>query len=407
MSKTTWERTSVQNLLRNGESGRYFGRWTVSGKQIWVKLETDVFSVAKLRLADEAAKIESRRRSANSVTAGKGTVGDLMVTYEDLTKSNSELKPSSITARLVALKKVKKTWPELAAMKPLDVSTAAVEAWATRFKGNGTNFTPPGAKTAIKGNSATSVNRAIDTVRRLMDLAIESGSIHRNPVTIAAAKARARGSGRLKKKLVRVKYTPPKDADVQRIFSAIENNGAVGGWGAEAADFCRFLAFSGCRVGEVPGVTWACVDWEKKTLRIRGVEPVNPNHNALKSESSDRVIPLFAQLESLLKRIVERREKAAVYSETGKPATEPTDRVFRLSEAQKSLDAACASLTLPRLTHHDFRHLFATKCIEAGVDFRTIAEWLGHADGGVLVMSTYGHLRQEHSQAQAAKVTFQ
>jgi hypothetical protein len=31
---------------------------------------------------------------------------------------------------------------------------------------------------------------------------------------------------------------------------------------------------------------------------------------------------------------------------------------------------------------------------------------LGHADGGALAMKTYGHLRQEHSQAQALKVTF-
>ena len=74
----------------------------------------------------------------------------------------------------------------------------------------------------------------------------------------------------------------------------IETNGAVGGWSAEAADFCRFLAYSGCRVGEVAGVTWACVDCEKKQLHVKGVMPVNLDHNALKTESSDRFVPLFA-----------------------------------------------------------------------------------------------------------------
>ena len=80
MSKTTtWERTPVQNLLRNGESGRYFGRWTVAGKQIWRTLNTDVFSVAKLRLGVEAAKIEARRGRSAAVASGAGTVagGDL------------------------------------------------------------------------------------------------------------------------------------------------------------------------------------------------------------------------------------------------------------------------------------------------------------------------------------------
>lgn len=62
MSKTTWERTSVQNLLRNASRGRFFGRWTIGGKQIWRKLNTDVFSVAKRRLADESSKIEGLRR---------------------------------------------------------------------------------------------------------------------------------------------------------------------------------------------------------------------------------------------------------------------------------------------------------------------------------------------------------
>ena len=54
----------VQNLLRNESSGRYYARWTISGKQKWVSLDTDVLSVARLRLADEAKRIEGLRRSA-------------------------------------------------------------------------------------------------------------------------------------------------------------------------------------------------------------------------------------------------------------------------------------------------------------------------------------------------------
>ena len=39
-------------------------------------------------------------------------------------------------------------------------------------------------------------------------------------------------------------------------------------------------------------------------------------------------------------------------------------------------------------------------------DWPTVARWLGHADGGALAMKVYGHLRDEHSQTQAARVTF-
>jgi hypothetical protein len=82
--KTTgWERTAVQSLLRNRKSGRYYGRWVISGKQKWVSLDTDVFSVAKLRLNDEASKIERLRGSRTAVETGSGTVGDLMLIYQE------------------------------------------------------------------------------------------------------------------------------------------------------------------------------------------------------------------------------------------------------------------------------------------------------------------------------------
>jgi integrase len=57
-------------------------------------------------------------------------------------------------------------------------------------------------------------------------------------------------------------------------------------------------------------------------------------------------------------------------------------------------------------THHDLRHLFATRCIESGVDIPTVSRWLGHRDGGALAMRTYGHLGDEHSKSMAAKVSF-
>jgi integrase len=82
------------------------------------------------------------------------------------------------------------------------------------------------------------------------------------------------------------------------------------------------------------------------------------------------------------------------------------EKVFRVNEAQKAIDSAARKLGLQRITHHDLRHLFATICIENGVDIPTVSRWLGHKDGGVLALKTYGHLRREHSMAQALKVNF-
>ena len=80
--------------------------------------------------------------------------------------------------------------------------------------------------------------------------------------------------------------------------------------------------------------------------------------------------------------------------------------VMGVRECQKAIDTACKKLGLARITHHDLRHLFATRCIESGVDIPTVSRWLGHKDGGALAMKTYGHLRDQHSAAMAQKVTF-
>lgn len=389
-NKPNWQRTSVQNLLKDSRSGRFYGRWIVSGKQIWRSLRTDIFTVAKLRLLDESGRIERLRRGKAAVVAGTGTMGDLMAVYEERTNANTDLRPSSISSRHVALKKVKKTWPELERLKPSQVTPAAVVAWVARFKVEGTGFIPPGAKSAPRGNSATSVNRAIDTLRRLMDIALERGAIHTNPVSVKPSE------GRLKKKVLRTKLALPSIADVQKLFSAMEDNGARGGWGVEAADFCRFLTYSGCRLGEVATVDWSCIELERRELHVRGY----------KSETSDRIVPLFPELEALLHRVIARRKNAALFAVRGKPMIEPKDPLFRISECQGTIDKACNAIGIPRITHHDFRHLFATMCIESGVDIPTVSRWLGHADGGALAMKTYGHLRQEHSQTQAAKVKF-
>lgn len=71
---------------------------------------------------------------------------------------------------------------------------------------------------------------------------------------------------------------------------------------------------------------------------------------------------------------------------------------------KRSLKTACANVGLPPLSHHDFRHLFATRCIESAVDIPTAARWLGHQDGGALLGRVYFHLGTAHSRDMASRV---
>ena len=61
---------------------------------------------------------------------------------------------------------------------------------------------------------------------------------------------------------------------------------------------------------------------------------------------------------------------------------------------------------LPTFGFHDCRHFFISMCVMSGIDFMTIARWVGHQDGGVLIGKVYGHLSNEHAKKQAQRIDF-
>jgi integrase len=85
---------------------------------------------------------------------------------------------------------------------------------------------------------------------------------------------------------------------------------------------------------------------------------------------------------------------------------EATERIAQVNDAKKAITSACKKANLPHFHHHSLRHFFCSNAIEAGVDFKAIAGWVGHKDGGLLVARTYGHLRDEHSAMMAKRMTF-
>ena len=174
----------------------------------------------------------------------------------------------------------------------------------------------------------------------------------------------------------------PSQAQFQEMATHIETSGA--GQAKDCANLFRFLAFSGVRIDEARHVLWSDVDFEKGLLHVR----VTKNSKA-------RWIPLNSSLRQLLEKM--RAEQ---------PEELPDKPVMQVFECQKSIDRAAKLAGVKRITHHDLRHLFATRCIESGVDIPTVSRWLGHQDGGALCMKTYGHLRDEHSTNEAKRSHF-
>jgi integrase len=177
----------------------------------------------------------------------------------------------------------------------------------------------------------------------------------------------------------------PSAEDFARILDAMPDG--------ESKNMVRWLAYSGMRIGELRRLEWADVE--------RGAEKVSLTVASGKTRGGSprfRRVPANASLCALVAEM-----------EAGWLAQDmvPVGPVFRIASPRRAFDNAQERAGVgAHMRIHDLRHLFATRCIESGVDIPTVSRWLGHSDGGVLAMRTYGHLRDEHSQAQAARVVF-
>lgn len=358
-----WNRTGIQNLYRH-KSGIYYLRARVNGKPVWKSLDTSLFSIAKVRKDKELAKI--RRPTVANAIRSDGTVKDARTIYEANLENSTGVKNSTRTYRLECIAALFRTWPDLEEMPVKKITEERCREWA---------------KALSEQYSATRFNNTVDTFRLILDIGIKQGWASENPAS-AIEKARIRP-----KKLVL-----PSKTDFPKLVQEVETAG--GRFSKQCADLIRFLAFSGCRQMEASYVTFEDLNFEKGLITISGHEEDGTKNREF------RVIPMIPEMRLLLERLTKEPY------EITNPERQGKNFVMPVVECQKALDRACKLLKIHRITHHDLRHLFATRCIESAVDIPTIARWLGHKDGGVLAMRTYGHLRDEHSVTQAQKVSF-
>ena len=356
----SWEKTKVQNLVRH-KSGRYYARTFANKKEIWKSLRTDHFSVAKARLAEFLREHREKQQATPNRSSAKMTFSDALAIRLQTLDDDVTIKPTTRRYWKQIFTALLKSWPELAEREVRRITKTDCADWARKFR---------------KVASSTRYNNTIAGLRHVIDVAIEAGIIYGNPAV------------KLERLPVRPKQLVlPSRTEFLQLVETVERAGA---WcSRDCADFLRGLAFTGCRKGEAAELRWRDLDFTAGEIVVRG-DPETGTKNW-----TVRRVPMIPDARALFERMHSERS-----------AESADGKVFRVNEAQKAIDNAARKLGIPRITHHDLRHLFATVGIEAGIDIPTVSRWLGHKDGGTLAMKTYGHLRREHSLAAAQKVSF-
>lgn len=167
-----------------------------------------------------------------------------------------------------------------------------------------------------------------------------------------------------------------------------------------------FALFSGVRIGELCGIRWEDIDFQLQTVTIkRTIERIANTDkyaqtktkviiNTPKTESSYRVIPLQQFLVDVLQK---NKKPGNCYLLTGTTKyTEPHQYYVRYKRFLKRNN-------LGEYTFHCLRHTFATRCVEAGFDIKSLSEILGHSSV-TTTMAIYIHPTLEQKKLQMEKI---
>jgi len=237
---------------------------------------------------------------------------------------------------------------------------------------------------ADEGYRTSTLYQTRITLFNMLELAKENDVLRYNPC----------------KKSVKSDMGKPSDTK-EALTLEVQKQFLEGATGQSYENQFRFMLQTGLRTGELVGLEWRHVDFEKHVLTIEqsmeyrykvGEWRIGPP----KSQSGYRTIPLTDEAIRILKEQKEKNKKIKeipmewsqfiFLSRKGEPVKNST--------YDTALFKICDNVGIKRFSMHVLRHTFATRCIEAGMKPKTLQKLLGHSSIQI-TMNLYVHVTEE------------
>ena len=235
------------------------------------------------------------------------------------------------------------------------------------------------AKRQSEGKKPRTVNLDMIALRNVLKRAIDDGLLKSLPM--------------LNLRPLKVDQVKRSLVTVEQLEKLYITAAALPMSGQMLADVLRLMTASGSRIAETLRLRWSDVSFTQRQIAV--------GSDGLAKNRKPRVVDFNAPLEAHLQDMHRRRPQD---SEFLFPSPRRGKSDAPLVNFNKALRAACEKAQLPHFGFHDCRHYFISHCVMSGIDYMTIARWVGHQDGGVLIGKIYGHLSNEHARRQADKL---
>lgn len=178
--------------------------------------------------------------------------------------------------------------------------------------------------------------------------------------------------------------------------------------GVVLAPWIWYMAYTGPRPGESLKAEWSKdIAFDEGRVRVFNSKPNG------QSKSRYRYVEMHPELKPIL--LEWRQNWLQVFEQRARRHPEeqspPHDWVFFNPHKQKSraqsfykcFNEARNKVGLPAMTPHTLRHFFISQAVMSGIDFFTIARWVGHRNTR-MIEEVYGHLSPDHRRKQMAKL---
>ena len=236
-----------------------------------------------------------------------------------------------------------------------------------------------------RGNlSEKSVEGLHNTLCGILSAAVDEGYLTHNP------------AWRCYKPKGQKKERPVADEEtVKKLITAFE------GQSMKYETYFKLVLATGLRRGEACGLKWSDINWHKRTIHVqRGVVKLSHQESITKdpkTSSGDRMVYLSKEMCQLLKAW--RKECEWDRAQTANETVDEDDYLFRQPNGKPmnpctftyrfKLILKANNLPLD-LNVHSLRHTNASLLISQGVDVRTVASLLGHAQAST-TLDIYAH----------------